>query len=171
MMSYLLAYWLNLILATLIAAGTYYLAVNEVKMTKRFLLVFLSMMCAIEVTILFFYIPWSAPADISPRLISAGVTLLFAKLVLKPALLGIVVFNIWDQRQKIRKAMPHGQKPAVLPQPLETVQRNQVAAALGKIDQAIDTARDLDVTQEATRKLTDSQVLRERPAGAREESA
>lgn len=146
-MSYVVVFWLNLILAILIMIGSYYLAVNEVKMAKRFLLTFFSFSCTLEVAILCFYIPWTAPNDIS------DLTLMLAKLILKPAMLGIVVYNIRDQSRKIKRSEPHGQRATLLPQPLEVVKHNQEAAAKGVIDKAVETAKELNVAEEAARKL------------------
>lgn len=167
---YMSVYLGNLLLAFLIMVGAYWLAVNEVKIGKRFHLVFLSLGCAIECTILTMYIPWAPSRDVSDWLISTGVTpsaakrvsdlliglfttLLVAKFVLKPALMGNIIYDILDMRRKMKRSAPHGQKAALLPQPLETVQANQVAAAKGKLDQAVDVA--------ATLKAHDSAVLEE----------
>lgn len=157
-MLYTLIYFLNLALAVVMMVGTYWVANNEVRLCRKFIVAALCASCTIEVAILFIYVPAWHPS-FSDEMMT---TLLFAKFILKPALDAYVIYNVMDLRAKMRYAAPHGQVVAhVVPQPLETIEHNQKAAALGKIDQAVDTAKTLHAEEAMTQKLNDSSAERE----------
>jgi hypothetical protein len=140
-MMYPVIYTANLLLALAMCVMTYWLANNEIRPVRRFLLAFLAASCTIECAILGFYVPLWYP-DYSAEMMT---TLLFAKLILKPALVAMVIYNVLDMLEKMRRSIPHGQIVAhVVPQPLETLEHNQVAAAKGKLDQAAEVAQHLN---------------------------
>jgi hypothetical protein len=166
-MMYALVYWTNLVLAAVMLLGAYWMANNEVDEERKKRMAFLSCCCVIEVAILVFYVPIWHPAYTDEMM----TTLLFAKFVLKPGLISVLVYDVCDMRAKIERSKRHGQVSAlVTPQTQEQVKTNQVAAALGKIDQAVDVAHVLE-DEVAARKLSDSHHGLTRPGGAREETA
>jgi hypothetical protein len=158
-MMYAVLYFTNLLFAVAIMANVYYLSVNEVKLSRRWLLGFLFMGCVVEVTILFFYVPMSPPTYWTGEIEQSNVALMIGKLVLKPAMLLIAFYNVQVQRQKIREGAPFGQRAALLPQSKETVEKNMEAATLSKAKEAVNTAAELVHDEEVARKLADSGLI------------
>jgi predicted MFS family arabinose efflux permease len=161
-MLYLSIYLINLGLAVVTMLVTYWMANNEVKPGRRGCLAFLSFCCTVEVAILAFYVPVWHPEYSDEQM----VTLLFAKFVLKPGLMAVAIFDLIDMRSKIRRSIPHGQVVALAtPLAKETVEQNQVAAAKGKLDQAVDVAHKLE-DDAIAKTLNDSKELRRREGTA-----
>lgn len=151
-MIYFVMYISNLLVAVLILGGAWHNAVNETNDNRRYWLAFFVASCFVEVVILVFYLPRSAGGGSPDDML----TLIAAKVVLKPALLCLLVHDFHEQRRKIRRSEPFGQHAALLPQDEETHRHNQAAATMGKATEAASEVQ----------KLNDSTI---RDAGIREE--
>ena len=156
MTHYVILYWLNLLCSIFIAAGSYYVSANEVNISRRKAMGALSFFCGVEIAILALHTPPNPPPVWDTYVTQTNLALLWAKFVLKPPLLGIMIYNVVSIRSKMHAAAKHGQKSAVvIPQSLERVIVNQHAAELAKIDAGVALAKESGVVDETIHKLID----------------